>query len=288
MPHGWLILNKAVGVTSTQAGAAVKRLFGQKKIGHAGTLDPFACGVLPLALGEATKVMPFLMSNSKTYKFSLVFGSQTSTGDTEGEVIVTSDNRPTLKDLQQCLSNFTGLIEQIPPTYSAIKIKGKPAYVRARAGENVIMPPRQVEIQSLTIDSYDGEVAVLTVNCGTGTYVRTLGKDIAIFLGTVGHLTTLQRTRVGLFTIDNSISLENIRKIGDNFPQGVLLPIGTVLDDIPAVSVSLQEAVKIRQGQVVAANKEDSLKASAWYESRLIAVGHVVGGLFHPDRVFNI
>ena len=288
MPHGWLILNKAVGITSTHAGAAVKRLFGQKKIGHAGTLDPFACGVLPLALGEATKTMPFLMSNSKTYKFSLVFGSQTSTGDTEGEVIATSNNRPTLKDLQQCLPNFTGLIEQIPPTYSAIKIKGKPAYARARAGENIIMTPRQVEIQSLTLNSYDGEVAFLTVNCGTGTYVRTLGKDIAIFLGTVGHLTTLQRTRVGLFTIDNSISLENIRKIGDNFPQGVLLPIGTVLDDIPAVSVSLQEAVKIRQGQVVAANKEDSLKASVWYENRLIAVGRVVGGLFHPDRVFNI
>jgi len=288
MTHGWLILDKSVGMTSTQAGGAIKRIFKQKKIGHAGTLDPFACGVLPLALGEATKTMPFLMSNSKTYKFTLVFGSQTSTGDTEGEVAATSSHRPNLLQLQQALPIFTGLIQQTPPAYSAIKINGKPAYARARAGEDVIMPSRQVEIHKLTLDSFDGEIATLTVDCGTGTYVRSLGQDIATYLGTVGHLTTLQRTRVGQFTIEHAISLENIRKIGDTLAQGFLLPIGAVLDDIPAVSVSLQEAVKVRQGQVIAIIKEDSLKVSAWCDSQLIAIGHLSENLFHPDRVFNI
>lgn len=288
MSHGWLILDKPVGITSTQAGGAIKRIFKQKKIGHAGTLDPFACGVLPLALGEATKTMPFLMSNSKTYKFTLVFGSQTSSGDTESEIVAQSDYRPTLSNLQLALPFFTGIIWQIPPTYSAIKIKGKPAYARTRAGETVTMPPRQVKIKKLTLDSYNGEVAVLTVDCGTGTYVRTLGQDIAIYLGTVGHLSQLQRTRVGLFTIEHAISLENIQKISDNSRQGVLLPIGAVLDDIPAVSVSPQEAVKIRQGQAIAMIKGDFLKVSAWYDNQIIAIGHVRENLFYPGRVFNI
>ena len=288
MSHGWLILDKPVGMTSTKSGGIIKKIFKQKKIGHAGTLDPFASGVLPLALGEATKTMPFLMSNSKSYKFTLVFGYQTSTGDTEGEVIATSDNRPTLLELQQILSTFTGIISQIPPVYSAIKINGKPAYARARAGETVEIQPRQVEIKKIVLDSYDGEVATLTVDCGTGTYIRTLGQDIAITLGTVGYLSQLQRTRVGLFSVKHAISLENIKKIGDNPGQGVLLPIGAVLDDIPAVSVSLQEAVKIRQGQAVASFGEESLKVSVWCDKQLIAIGHVSNNLFHPERVFNI
>ncbi len=288
MIHGWLILDKSVGMTSTQAGGAVKRIFGQRKIGHAGTLDPFACGVLPLALGEATKTMPYLMSSSKTYQFTLAFGQASATGDTEGEIVATSAQRPTFSALNQALPEFTGQIQQTPPAYSAIKISGKPAYARARAGETVIMPSRKVEIKKLTLDSYDGEVAKLTVDCGTGTYVRTLGQDIAIFLGSVGHLTALQRTRVGQFTLEHAISLENIRKIGDNFVAGVLLPIGAVLDDIPAVSVSLQEAVKIRQGQVIAILQRDSLKVAAWCDHQLIAIGYISGNLFHPDRVFNI
>ncbi|MCX7352058.1 MAG: tRNA pseudouridine(55) synthase TruB [Proteobacteria bacterium] len=285
---GWLILNKSEGMTSTQAGSAVKRLFHQKKIGHAGTLDPFACGVLPLALGEATKTMPFLMNRPKSYKFTLSFGTQTATGDTEGEVIATSAHRPTMHDIESALSLFTGSIQQTPSIYSAIKIKGKPAYARARAGEDIDMPSRQVEIYELTLENYDGESATLNVHCGSGTYVRSLGRDLALRLGTVGHLGMLQRTCVGHFNIDCAISLENIKKISDNSLACVLLPIRSVLDDIPAVSVSLQKAVKIRHGQAVEMDEVNSLSISVLCDDKLIALGHVQDNMFYPNRVFNI
>jgi tRNA pseudouridine55 synthase len=288
MANGWLILNKPAGMTSTQAGSAIKRVFGQKKIGHAGTLDPFACGVLPLALGEATKTMPYLMNKPKTYRFTLSFGTQTATDDTEGEVIATSAHRPTLQSLQSTLNLFTGSVQQTPSIYSAIKIKGKPAYARARAGEIVEMPSRQVKIYNLFLENYDGENATLSVLCGTGTYVRLLGRDLALHLGTVGHLTMLQRTCVGPFDIHSAISLENIKKISDTSMACVLLPIGSVLDDIPAVSVSLQKAAKIRQGQAVETNKGNALGVSAWCDSKLIALGHIQDNMFYPDRVFNI
>ena len=288
MSNGWLILDKPVGITSTHAGSIVKRIFKQKKIGHAGTLDPFASGVLPLALGEATKTMPFLMSNLKTYQFTLVFGTQTASGDTEGEVVATSDYRPSLVELQQVLPKFIGIINQKPPAYSAIKIKGKPAYARVRAGESVDIPSRQVEIIKLELNSCKENIATFTVECGTGTYVRTLGQDIAIALNTVGHLSQLKRTRVGLFTIGQAISLENLKKIGDNPNQGILLPIGSVLDDIPAVSVSQHEAEKIRMGQAIAVIASDALKISVWQDEKIVAVGFIKDGLFYPSRVFNI
>lgn len=287
MSNGWLILDKAVGMTSTQAGNAVKRLFGQKKIGHAGTLDPFACGVLPLALGEATKTMPYLMDNSKTYQFTLTFGNQTSTGDPEGQIVANSTHRPSPDKLRETLPKFTGKISQTPPAYSAIKINGKAAYARIRSGESFIMPSRTVVIYGLSLNDYDGESAVITVNCGSGTYVRSLGQDIATALGSVGHLTSLKRIRVGLFTIDQAISLENLQKISDTPMEGVLRPIGTVLDDIPAVSVSLEKAVKIRQGQAMAVIEGDSSKASAWCDGQLVAVGRICGKLFYPGRVIN-
>lgn len=288
MSNGWLVLDKPVGITSTHAGSIVKRIFKQKKIGHAGTLDPFASGVLPLALGEATKTMPFLMSNLKTYQFTLVFGAQTASGDTEGEVVATSNYLPSLVELQQVLPKFIGIINQKPPAYSAIKIKGKPAYARVRAGESVDIPSRQVEIIKLELNSYNENIATFTIECGTGTYVRTLGQDIAIALNTVGHLSQLKRIRVGLFTIDQAISLENLKKIGDNPNQGILLPIGSVLDDIPAVSVSQHEAEKIRMGQAIAVIASDALKISVWQNEKIVAVGFIKAGLFYPSRVFNI
>ena len=286
--HGWLVLDKPEGITSTHAGRIVKRAFGQKKIGHAGTLDPFASGVLPLALGEATKTMPYLMNGSKTYQFTLSFGAQTTTGDTEGEIVATSEHRPSLEDIYSSLKIFTGLIQQTPPIYSAIKIKGKPAYKRARDGEEIDMPSRQVKIYDLTLDAYEGGNATLSVTCGTGTYVRSLGRDLALYLGSVGHLTMLRRTRVGHFNIDNAISLENIKKIGDTSLACFLLPIGSVLDDIPAVSVSFQKATKIQHGQAVEVCKSNCSNTSVWLDDKLIALGHVQDNIFYPDRVFNI
>ncbi len=290
--NGWLILDKSEGMTSTQSGSAIKRIFGQKKIGHAGTLDPFASGVLPLALGEATKTMQYLMNRPKAYRFILSFGAQTSTGDTEGEVIATSQHRPTTDDIQSALSLFTGSIQQTPSVYSAIKIKGKPAYARARAGETIDMPSRQVEIYDLILENYEGENATFNVRCGTGTYVRSLGRDLALHLGTVGYLTMLQRTCVGPFDITRAISLENIRKISDTALACVLLPIGSVLDDIPAVSVSLQKAAKIRHGQAVEIDQGNALGVSVWCDNglinELVALGHVIDNMFYPDRVFNI
>lgn len=288
MNNGWLILDKSEGITSTQAGGAIKRIFSQKKIGHAGTLDPFASGVLPLALGEATKTMPYLMARQKAYRFTILFGAQTNTDDTEGEVIATSSSRPSQQDIEKALSLFKGEIQQTPSAYSAIKIKGKPAYARARAGEQVEMSPRMVNIHDLFLEHFDGEKATLSVECGTGTYVRSLGRDLAQHLGTVGHLVMLQRTRVGPFGIGCAISLEKLKKMCDSSITRVLLPIGSVLDDIPAVSVSLQEAVKIQHGQAVETPQGNAKGVSAWCEGKLIALGHVLDNVFYPDRVFNI
>ena len=288
MNHGWLILNKPEGMSSTRAGGPLKRLLSQKKIGHAGTLDPFASGVLPLALGEATKTMPYLMNRPKSYRFTLKFGSQTSTDVTEGEVIATSVIKPRIEDLKIALPLFTGVITQTPSVYSAIKINGKAAYARARAGETIEMPKRQVKIYDLSLEDYRGDMATFSVHCGTGTYVRSLGRDIAIHLGTVGHLVMLQRICVGPFKLENAISLENILEMRDTSLARVLLPIGSVLDDIPAVSVSLQEAVKIQHGQMVEVPHNTVTRISAWCDNKLIALGHVTDNLFYPDRVFNI
>lgn len=285
--HGWLILDKPEGITSTKAGYIIKRLSNQKKIGHAGTLDPFASGILPLALGEATKTLPYLMNKTKTYEFDLSFGIQTSTDDTEGEIVSSSTSRPLKEDLQNVLEKFTGLIEQKPSVYSAIKIKGKPAYARTRAGEIVDIPTRKIHIHNLTLNNYDGEKASFTVSCGTGTYVRSLGRDLALHLGSVGHLTKLRRIRVGHFDINDAISLEKIQKIGNNSLTCFLLPIGSVLDDIPAVSVSFQEACKVRQGQTIEISKNHYSTVSVWSEKKLVALGQTKNNMFYPNRVFN-
>jgi len=228
------------------------------------------------------------MNRTKTYDFVLSFGSQTTTDDTEGEIITTSLHRPSTDDIQNALKKFTGLIQQIPSAYSAIKIKGKPAYARARSGESVDMPSRQVHIYNLSLNNYDGEMASFTVTCGTGTYVRSLGRDLALHLGSAGHLTMLRRTRVGNFSTDDAISLEKIQKIGNTPLTCFLLPIGSVLDDIPAVSVSIQKANKIRHGQAVEVCESDCLSTSAWCDEILVALGHVKDNMFYPDRVFNI
>lgn len=286
-PNGWLILNKPVGISSTFAGSKIKRILKQKKIGHAGTLDPFASGILPLALGEATKTMPFIMNCKKIYEFTLSFGTQTSTDDTEGSTIATATHIPTHLDITNIIPKFIGKISQIPPKYAAIKIDGKAAYKRSRNGEEVTMPARIIEICSLELNSFENNYAKFTVCCGTGTYVRSLGRDIALALGTVGHLTALKRTAVGPFTLQNSISLEKLIEMGNTQASFALLPIGAVLDDIPAVTVSNKEVEHIRFGRAVVVNTTNHDNVSLWCDTQLIALGHTIDGMFHPNRVFN-
>jgi tRNA pseudouridine55 synthase len=252
MTHGWLILNKPEGMTSTRAGSIVKRLFKIKSLGHAGTLDPFACGVLPLALGEATKTMPYVVASNKEYIFDVTWGIQTDSDDREGQVIATHDYRPTTQEILAVLPQFIGEIRQVPPVYSALKIQGQPAYKRVRAGEEVVMKERFVQIHALELLDATPDKARFRVACGGGTYVRSLGRDMALALGTLGHLTYLQRTKVGKFSVNDAISLDIIAENRHTLGELPLLQsIRTVLDDIPAVPVSSEVEKKLRQGQAV-------------------------------------
>ncbi|WP_333570298.1 tRNA pseudouridine(55) synthase TruB, partial [Sphingorhabdus sp.] len=261
--HGWIILDKPLGLGSTQAVAAVKRNlrsagFGKVKVGHGGTLDPLATGVLPIALGEATKLCGRMLDASKTYDFTIYFGTETSGLDAEGEVVATSDVRPTLEQVQQALAQFTGPIEQVPPAYSAIKIDGKRAYDLARAGEVVEMKSRAVTVYQLTIchaelvsasyfdrdesktlkqvqgDALLGSIT-LTADVSKGTYIRSLARDIAYALGTVGHVSMLRRVRAGPFALNSAISLDKLNAFGQGAAQeDIILPIEAGLVDIPA------------------------------------------------------
>jgi len=268
MPHGWIILNKPVGLGSTQAVAAVKRNlreagFGKKaKVGHGGTLDPLADGVLPIAIGEATKLTGRLLDASKEYVFTVAFGTETDTLDLEGEAVARSDVRPTMSLIEAVLPRFTGPIEQVPPAYSAIKVDGERAYNRARAGEVVEMKARAVTIHSLALvphsgkggEPVDGEVESVTIaaHVSKGTYIRSLARDIAHALGTVGHVTMLRRVRAGPFAIEKAISLDKLNEIGKGAPiEQILLPLEAGLDDIPAFDLSPEQARAVRQGRVL-------------------------------------
>lgn len=288
MVNGWIILDKPEGITSTKAGSIVKRLFKQKKLGHAGTLDPFASGILPLALGEATKVMPYVVSDTKEYEFEITFGEERDTGDLEGSVVATTDHFPSYQDIISSIPNFIGTITQIPPKYSALKINGERAYDLARRGEDVIIKPRQVEIHDLQLLGFSENRATLHVTCGTGTYVRTLGQDIAKSLNSFGYLSTLCRTRVGRFSLKDSVKLDTLRN-SDCFSQTdvYVLPIRAVLDDIPAVSVSEQQAVYIRHGR--------SIHHPGFFGTILVLINGLElalcegnGQELHPKRVFNL
>ena len=240
-PHGWLVVDKPLGMSSHQVVGKVRRILNSKKIGHAGTLDPLASGVLPLAIGEATKTMQFAMNTTKTYRFTICFGNSTTTDDAEGEVLDNSEHRPSRQDILDILHDFTGEIEQIPPAYSAIKVDGKRAYALARKGETPEMTARNVYIHDLTLlDIPDVNHATLEVTCGKGTYVRSLARDIAQKLGSCGHVSYLRRTQVGNFLEKDTILLENLEKIVHSAPPSdglseVLLPVDAVLDDIPVL-----------------------------------------------------
>ena len=251
--HGWIIIDKPLGVTSTQTVGRIRRLTNAAKVGHAGTLDPLATGLLPIALGEATKTISIVMDGQKSYRFTICFGEERTTDDAEGEVSARSDMRPSDADIEAVLSQFTGEIEQVPPIYSAIKIDGKRAYDLARANEEVEMKSRIVRIDSIHLaERPDADHASFDVTCGKGAYMRALARDIARALGSAGYVSALRRTAVGGFTIEDAIPLEKLEEL-DHIPAASehLLPVKTALDDIPALALTDEEARRMRCGQAV-------------------------------------
>jgi tRNA pseudouridine55 synthase len=255
--HGWIILDKPLGISSTQALGKVRWLLNADKAGHGGTLDPLASGVLPLAFGEATKTVAWAMDGRKTYRFKVRWGHETSTDDLEGEVTASTGNAAAQHDIEKALPMFIGAVQQKPPSYSAIKVSGERAYDLARAGEVVDLVARTVNIESLQIENYDplGETTFI-VQCGKGTYVRSIARDLGRVLGCLGHVTLLRRLAVGPFSEKDAISLEMLEELrhrppSENSLSGILRPIETVLDGIPALAVMDPEAARLKQGQRV-------------------------------------
>jgi len=253
--HGWIILDKPVGLGSTQAVGAVKRALRgagepKTKVGHGGTLDPLASGVLPIALGEATKLAGRMLDATKAYDFTIRFGEETDTLDLEGKVIAASEARPSRTDVEAVLPRFTGPIRQVPPAFSALKVEGKRAYDRARAGEEVTLQEREVTIHSLSIVDVGGEEATLSATVSKGTYIRSLARDFAHGLGTVGHVTMLRRTRAGPFTLNQAISLDFLNDAAKaRALTRTVLPLEAGLDDIPGLPVTPEQAQLLRHGQ---------------------------------------
>src|SRR3954469_19548695 len=258
MLHGWIILDKPAGLGSTQAVSAVKRLLREAgepktKVGHGGTLDPLASGVLPTALGEATKLAGRMLDATKAYDFTIRFGEETNTLDAEGEVTATSDFRPAVAAVEAILPRFTGAIDQVPPAYSALKIGGKPAYARARAGEEVEIKSRQVTVHDLRLMAATTDEITLSATVSKGTYIRSLARDIARALNTVGHVTMLRRTRAGPFALETAISLDFLSEAANARElTRVVLPLEAALDDIPALPVTPDQAQLLRHGQKLA------------------------------------
>lgn len=296
--HGWLILDKPLGLGSTSGVTAVKRAlreggYAKVKVGHGGTLDPLATGVLPIALGEATKLAGRMLDASKVYDFTIGFGTQTSGLDAEGEVVATSDVRPTLEQIQAVLPRFTGPIEQIPPAYSALKIDGERAYDRARRGEDVVMVARSVEIIDLRIaePTRGGSLQEITLSAhvSKGTYIRSLARDIALALGTVGHVTMLRRTRAGPFGLDVAISLD---KLADSAKarslEAHILPLEAGLDGIPALSLAPDEARLIRHGGTLSGQSVDDGLYLAKDGNVPVALVEVMAGQLAVIRGFNV
>lgn len=297
--HGWLILDKPRGLGSTQAVSAVKRNlreagFGPKmrdmpKVGHGGTLDPLAEGVLPIALGEATKLAGRMLDASKIYDFTIGFGEETSTLDTEGEVIARSDHHPVREAIEAVLGRFTGPIDQVPPAYSALKVDGQRAYDRARAGEVVKLATRAVTIHGLDlIETADG-AATLRAHVSKGTYIRSLARDIARALGSCGHVTYLRRIKAGPFTADQAISLDKLNEIGKGARlQDYLLPLEAGLDDIPALALDPTSAQAVRQGRELSGLPHTDGLHFAKLADVPIALVEIVGGTARVVRGFNL
>jgi tRNA pseudouridine55 synthase len=298
--HGWIALDKPCGMSSSQAVGAVRRITGAAKVGHGGTLDPLASGILPIALGEATKTVAWAMAGLKTYRFSVRWGVARSTDDAEGEIVATSLVRPGESDILAALPRFTGTIWQVPPIYSALKLGGKRAYALARAGEAVELAPREVEIVSLQlVSSCDADHAEFEMVTGKGVYVRALGRDLAAALGTVAHVAALRRLAVGPFTLERAISLDKLEALGHS-PAAFehLLPLETALDDIPALALTEAEAHRLRHGQPVIpllpseqarlAQLGDGALIRAKDGTSLVALAEIAGDALRPVRVINL
>ena len=298
MPHGWIILDKPVGLGSTQAVAAVKRNLRQAgyrkvKVGHGGTLDPLASGVLPIALGEATKLCGRMLDASKAYAFTVRFGAETDTLDLEGKVIAESAHRPAPGDVEAMLPRFTGPIAQVPPVYSALMVDGERAYDRARAGEAVDLKARAVTVHALSLlPAAEAErlaEVTLEAHVSKGTYIRSLARDIARALGTVGHVTMLRRLRAGPFDLSQAISLDNLNGIGQGAPlENVILPLEAGLVDIPALDLGPEQARAVRQGRVLAGLAFDD--GLYWARSGKVPVAlmELSGGDARVVRGFNL
>ena len=298
--HGWIIIDKPGGLSSNAVVGRVRRLTGAAKVGHAGTLDPMATGVLPMALGEATKIVSYLMDGAKAYRFTVRWGEQRDTDDAEGEVVATSDARPAKEQILAVLGNFIGDIEQVPPVFSAIKIEGKRAYALARADQAPEMKPRTIHIEDLKLLSVvDADHAEFEAVSGKGAYMRSLARDLGTALGTVGHIAQLRRIAVGPFDEKQAISLDKLESLRHRATLSeYLLPVETVLDDIPALALTETEARKLSQGQAIPVlpvasrsplkniGQGDVVRVMA--EGRLVALAKINGGEIRPFRVMNL
>ncbi len=299
--HGWVNLDKPIELGSTEAVSRIRRLFNAQKAGHAGTLDPLASGVLPIALGEATQTVPFLMDAEKVYRFTIRWGVSTASVDREGAVTARSDVRPSVEAVKAALPAFSGEIQQVPPIFSAIRVDGQRAYDLAREGVEVELKARPVTIHEIAVsDAPDADHVEITARTGKGVYVRSLARDLAVMLGAEGHVSALRRERVGPFAAENAVTLEMLEDLAYRGAalEG-LLPVATALDDIPDLAVTGSDAFSLRQGRPIVLlprqveTLKDRLKSgsrtvSAFEDGTLVALCQMRAGRLEPDRVFNL
>jgi tRNA pseudouridine55 synthase len=301
--HGWVILDKPKGMTSTQGVAAVRRIFNAQKAGHAGTLDPLATGILAIALGEATKTVPYAMDADKVYRFTATWGESRDSDDTEGAVTGTCDKRPTRAEIEAILPRFTGTLNQVPPAYSAIKVAGERAYDLARDGEQVTLEPRPVEVFEARLLAAEQDGAEFEILCGKGTYVRSWVRDIALALGTLGHVSALRRTRLGAWAEKDAVGLDTLTPFMHSPAAfGYLRPLATALDGIPALAVTGPDTVRIRSGNPILiranlfARMQDGFGEGELHGQTVflkdadgspVALAEIAEGELRPFRVFN-